>query len=135
MEARVPARLTAAELRRFGLLVGAAFLALAAIWTWRDHRILAIVGVTIAVPLILLGAVAPTVLGPVYHLWMGLALKLSKITTPIFMGVVYYVVLTPLALGMRLAGRNPMVHGTSKDESFWKPRAPDSRRSNLENKF
>jgi len=117
------------------LLVGGAFLALAAIWTWRDHGVLAIVGVTIAIPLILLGAVAPTVLGPVYRLWMGLALKLSKITTPIFMGVVYYLVLTPLALGMRIAGRNPMVHGSEKDDSFWKPRAPDSRRSNLENKF
>ena len=135
MEARIPARLTAAELRRFGLLVGGVFLALAAIWTWRDHRVLAIVGATIAIPLMLLGAVAPTVLGPVYRLWMGLALKLSKITTPIVMGAVYYLVLTPLGLGMRIAGRNPVVHGTEKDDSFWKPRAPDSRRSNLENKF
>jgi hypothetical protein len=39
---------------------------------------------------------------------MRLALVLSRITTPIIMAVVYFVVITPVAFIMRLIGRDPM---------------------------
>jgi len=39
---------------------------------------------------------------------MRLALLLSRITTPIVMAVVYFVVITPVAFIMRVAGRDPM---------------------------
>ena len=35
--------------------------------------------------------VVPTHLGPVQRAWMGLAHAISKVTTPIFMGVVFFV--------------------------------------------
>ena len=65
-----------------------------------------------------LGAVMPAQLGPVYRGWMGFAKVLSKFTTPSFMGVVYYLVLTPIAAGMRLFGRNRMVH-KAENGSYW----------------
>jgi hypothetical protein len=42
---------------------------------------------------------------------MGLAGVLSKVTTPIFMGVVYFLVITPIGLLLRAMGRSPLPVG------------------------
>jgi Saxitoxin biosynthesis operon protein SxtJ len=118
LETGIPARLSPAEGRKFGLTVGGAFLVITAILWWRGkHGAVPFIGGLGGV-LILGGLLAPTALGPVHRAWMGLAHLLSKVTTPIFMGLVYYVVLTPIGLGMRLAGKNPLVHPV-QGQGFW----------------
>ena len=118
MATGIPARLSTAEGRKFGLTVGGAFLAITAILWWRGrHGAVPYTG-AVGTLLILAGLLIPTLLGPVNRAWMGLAHLISKVTTPIFMGVVYFVVLTPIGLGMRVAGRRPLVH-TVRDGGFW----------------
>ena len=56
------------------------------------------------------GAIVPGKLGPLYRVWMGVAHAISKVTTPIFLGVVYFLVISPIGLAMRLLGRNPIRH-------------------------
>jgi hypothetical protein len=118
----IPARLTAREGRSFALTVGIAFLALAALLLWRGRERTAAVLAAIGGALLLAGMLAPARLGPVYRAWMGLALLLSKITTPIFMGVVYFVVLTPTALLRRAIGGNPMAARPVEGGGVWAPR-------------
>lgn len=52
--------------------------------------------------------VAPLSLRLVYRAWMRFGLLLSKITTPIVMGLVFYVVITPFGLVLKLAGKDAM---------------------------
>lgn len=118
MEARVPARLSVEEGRKFGLLVGGAFLLIAAISYWRGHVIAPRVLAALGALLVLGGALVPGHMGPVYNFWMGFAKVLSKVTTPIFMGIVYFVVLTPMAFLRRIIGGNPM-HHTPVNASYW----------------
>ena len=83
------------------------------------------------------GLAAPSKLEPVENGWMALAHALSKVTTPIFMGIVYFVVLTPIAVLRRLAGGNPMVHKANA-ESFWVTRTksdPEAARKRMERQF
>jgi hypothetical protein len=49
---------------------------------------------------------------------MGLAHLLSRVTTPLFMGVVYFAVVTPTGVLMRLFGRNPVVHKAAQG-TYW----------------
>ena len=98
MERPIRARLTRSEGRRFAFPVGLAFLAVASITLWRGHQSASLVLGGLAVALLLAGALIPTRLGPVYRGWMGLALVISKVTTPIFLGVVYFLVITPSEL-------------------------------------
>ena len=51
---------------------------------------------------------APLSLRPVYRMWMRFGLLMSKITTPIIMGLVFYVVITPFALILKLTGKDAM---------------------------
>lgn len=136
METGIPARLSPREGRKFGLSVGLAFLTLASIiWLWRGHLIVPVVFAALGGPLILAGLVIPGRLGPTYRAWMGFALLLSKVTTPIFMGITFFLVIGPVALVMRLLGRNPVVREESNG-SFWVTRPEGSkRRSNLTRQF
>jgi len=85
--------------------------------------------------LLLAGLLVPGLLGPVYRAWMGFALVLSKLTAPIVMGLVFFVVILPIGLVMRIFGRNPVVRKET-DGTFWvsRPTGPD-RHSDLTRQF
>ena len=122
----IPARLSPAEGRKFGVQVGIAFLVLAAFAWWRGRTGVSCSLGGVGGALLLAGLVVPGLLGPVHRAWMGLAVLLSKVTTPIFMGIVYFVVITPIGLMMRAVGRAPLADGGQ-----WHTRdatAPDRRR-------
>jgi len=134
MAAGVPARLTAAQGRRFGLTVGGAFLVFAAIAWWRGSPTATNVFGALGGILSVAGLAIPTMLGPVERAWMKLAHLISKVTTPIVMGVMYLLVLTPVGLLRRTLGGNPMMH-TPEGGSFWKSRPAGSRAGNLTRQF
>lgn len=135
MAAGISARLTAAQGRRFGLTVGAAFLVLGGIVWWRGHLTTSGVFSGLGLVLLLAGLLIPTHLGPVERAWMRLAYAISRVTTPIVMAVIYFVVITPTGLLRRTIGSNPLSH-VEHESSFWKPRPPNARRSaSMERQF
>jgi hypothetical protein len=103
-----PARLSPAEGRRFALTLAAAFGALAALLWWRERGTVAAVLGMVAAAFALAGLLVPGRLGPVYRGWMGFAHAISRVTTPIFMGVVYFLVVTPIGFVRRTVGGNPL---------------------------
>jgi hypothetical protein len=133
----VPARLTgpytAAAGRKFGFTVGIAFLVLAAVARWRGHPTTFAVLGSMGAVFVAGGLVVPTLLGPVERGWMQVALAISKVTTPIFMGIVYFVVLTPIGLLRRTFAGSPLVH-RSGPSGYWADRSA-SPPSELERQF
>ena len=126
--------MTAAQGRRFGLTVGIAFLVIAAIVLWREHYRTATVFGALGALLALAGLLVPTRLGPVERSWMQFAHAISKVTTPIVMGIMYLVVMTPFGIGRRLFGGNPLEHQPD-EQGFWRARPTERRRSNLSRQF
>jgi hypothetical protein len=132
---RVPARLTPAEGRRFGLQVGLAFAALGGVAWWRGHSRLAAVLLVAGGILVTGGLLSPGSLGPVYRVWMRLSLAISKVTTPVIMGIVYLLVLMPAGLLLRVSGHRPLARARSA-RSYWIRRStPDSGRSDMRRQF
>ena len=129
----VSARMSAREGRKFGLSVGLAFLALGTLAWWRGRALTADVYFCISGVLLAAALVVPARLGPVERAWMRLALLISRVTTPIFMGIVYYVVVTPTGFLMRVLGRNQLTSAHDR-ETLWVPRG-ESRRSDLRRQF
>ena len=134
MADHLSARLTAAEGRKFAFTVGGAFIALAGLAWWRGHPRTSFVAAVLGLSLVGAGAVVPGRLDGVYRAWMGLAHAISRVTTPIFMGVVYFLVLTPIALAMRLFGYDPLRQRPSA-ASRWQRREPGRGRSDLRRQF
>ena len=107
-KAGVPARLTPAEGRKFGLLVGGAFLLLAALLWRRAHVTAAMVAAELGAALLVGGLAAPAQLGRCTGRGWRWPRSISKVTTPIFMSIIFFVVLTPAGLLVRLFGHRPL---------------------------
>ena len=134
MARAVPARLTASEGRRFAFPVGGVLAALAAVSAWRGGQAVPWVLGSLGGGLLVAGVIAPARLGPVHRAWMRMALAISRVTTPIIMGVLYFGVMTPVGVVARLAGHKPLVRNRTAT-SVWVRRGPDERRGDLERQF
>lgn len=124
---------TPAEGRKFGLTVGLAFLALATLLWWKESagtmwKIMGGVGTA----LVLAGLILPAQLGPIYRGWMKFALLISKVTTPIFMGIIYFGLFLVTGVVRRKLGKNSMLRA-QQESTYWITR--DIKRANLERQF
>lgn len=110
--------------RSFGLVIGCALLviALLPLRSGGDPRwwLAATAGTVAALALL-----SPRVLAPFNRVWTKFGLVLSKITNPVVMGAMFYGVITPAGLVMRLLGKDPMRRKFSpEDPSYWIEREP-----------
>jgi hypothetical protein len=108
--------------REFGLLVGGILAALAALSLLRRGPLpwnvpLLAVGAV----LVVLGLAAPRLLVVPNRLWMRLAELLGRIVSPIVLGLVFFLVLTPIALLRRLSGADPLQRRGGRRETYWHP--------------
>ncbi len=109
---------TASRGRKFAFTLAAAFGVIAAIAFLRGRQTALFVTGAIALLMLLSGLLVPERLEPVERGWMKFAHVVSRVTTPIFMSIVYFVVLTPVGFVRRIAGANPLVHRLDND-SYW----------------
>ena len=80
------------------------------------------------------GRFEPVPLDTGYGFWMGIAVGISKVTTPIFMGIIFFVVIAPIGLFMRLVRRNPVKH-KPRNGSYWTDHAAEDERGTMTNQF
>ena len=113
--------------RSFGLLFGVVFALLAAYgWFFKSWPLAVLLSlVAIAVTFVLLGFVAPKVLSPLNWLWFQLGQLLGKIVSPIVLGAIFFLMLTPVSLVTRLFGRDELrLKRKASQTSYWLDRAP-----------
>ena len=120
------------EGRKFAWTLAVAFLLVAALALWRGRFGLSGVLGSVGLVLGLSGLAIPQYLGPVQRAWMAMALAISRVTTPVFMTIVYALVITPAGLMMRLVGKKPLRHDQG-DGGFWVRR--ERKDSDLERQF
>ena len=82
-----------------------------------------------------LALAAPLALKPIYQGWMRFGLLMSKITTPIIMGLVFYVVITPMGLIMRLSGKDYMARRLHQQAQSYRIKSKAMPPKNLERPF
>jgi hypothetical protein len=139
MAAPDPARLTPHRRgRRFGLEI-AALAAVGALLAHRHRSPVSTVGALAAIGgvLVLLAVARPILLAPIADWWMRVATRISRVTTPVLLTVVYLVVLTPMAWLRRTVGRSPIVRAPTS-ATFWvrRPqRSADDARASLDHQF
>jgi hypothetical protein len=78
---------------------------------------------------------APDSLKPVYRWWMRFGLLLNRITTPIILGAVFFLMLAPMALAMRIFGRDPMARKLDADTKSYRVMSKKQPKENMEKPF
>ena len=120
---------TPRHLRRFAFIVATGLTAVAALSWWRGHTTVPTVLWAISGVLALAGLVAPRTLGPVERAWLAVGAVLAWVNTRIILTLLFYVVVTPVALVMRLF-RDPLERRIDRGSaSYWvrRPAAIDPK--------
>ena len=114
--------------RSFGLVFAALFAIIGVIplWSRGSPRIWALV---IAGIFLLAALALPGALAPLNHLWMKVGVLLHKIVGPIVLGFLFFLVITPMGIAMRLFGKNPLrLRRDLESKSYWIERTPPGPR-------
>lgn len=113
---------TKKELREFGLLVGGILVAIALFGLWKA-RPWAPPVLGIGAALAAIGAFMPRLLLPAQKAWMALALVLGAVMSRVILTLLYYLVLTPVALFARAIGKRFLdTRFRNGSESYWEHR-------------
>jgi len=107
------------QLRDFGILIG---MALPILIGWIIPAIFGhifrIWTLWIGIPIFILGICCPALLIYPYKVWMSIGNALGFINSRIILGLVFVIVLQPIAFFMRLGGYDPLKKRKNKEISY-----------------
>jgi Na+/melibiose symporter-like transporter len=114
------------KLRKFGFTVGGIFTAFLIIFVLRHKHHVPYYVSLVAGPSLLAGALVwPRALAPVERGWSMLAHALGWVNTRILLAFVFFVVLAPIALFMRIIGKDPLERRRDRRRpTYWRTREP-----------
>ena len=115
------------DFRKFGITVGLFLMVISGFLFWKGKDSFEIMLVS-GLALLVLGLTIPVVLKPVYWVWMVFGAVLGWIMTRVILGMLFYLVITPLGMLLRLS-QNKFLdlkwHETK--DSYWNARDAEQR--------
>ena len=122
-------------LRQFGLMVGGVFLVIG-LWPflWRQEAMrdwAVVLGALLTVS----GLAGPAILKYPYQGWMKVGHVMGWINTRIILGILFYGVVTPMGLVMKLTGRDPMCRGFEPDAQTYRVIRQPRAATHMKNMF
>ena len=114
--------------RSFGIVFFAVFL-LIGLYPLLKGGDLKIIPLLIAIIFLILGVINSKLLTPLNKFWFKFGLLLGQVISPIVMGVIFFLVVTPIGYLMRLLGKDVLRLKKTNDSSYW------VKKSNLKSKM
>jgi len=108
----------------FGLLLPWLFSRPYPLWPW-----------VICILLVSWALLLPATLGPLYRGWMKVGHLLGWINSRIILGIMFYLVILPIALLMRLAGKDTMSRRLDSEAQSYRVQSPKPSKNHLEKPF
>ncbi len=104
--------------KSFGILFFIVFL-LIAIWPVLESGSVRLWSILISLVFFILGIINSKILTPLKKGWIKLGEILGKFIAPIVMGFVYFIIITPIGILMRLLGKDLLNVKYNKNKSYW----------------
>ena len=95
-----------------------------------DIRIWAVI---VAIIFLILGLLNSSLLSPLNKIWFKFGILLGNFISPIFMGLIFFIVVTPTGLIMRALGKNLLNLKNNNKKSYWIEKSPV--KSKMKNQF
>ena len=110
--------------QKFGLFFSVIFFILS-VYQWVAHKnIAAVLFLILFLFTIFSTLIFPTILEPFNKAWFRFGEILGRSVNPFVMGVIFFIILTPLAVALRLAGRDILLIKRRNAMTYWIDRDP-----------
>jgi len=104
--------------KSFAILFSIVFLVIG-LWPLINSEGLRVWSIALSAIILILGLFQPKFLTPFNHGWIKFGEILGSIIAPIVMALVFFTVLTPLSIIIRIAGKDLLKIKFSKENSYW----------------
>ena len=104
--------------RSFGIVFFIVFL-LISIYPLINNEDIRIWSLLVSLIFLVLGLINSNILSPLNKLWFKFGILLGKIISPIIMGIIFFLVVTPIGLMMRIIGKDLLNLKYSDYKSYW----------------
>ena len=104
--------------RSFGIVFFIVFL-LIALYPLLKGNDLRIWSLVISFIFLVLGSINSKILTPLNRLWFKFGLLLGRFISPLIMGIIFFIVVTPIGIIMRLLKKDLLNLKYNKKESYW----------------
>jgi len=118
--------------RSFGIIFFIVFLIIA-IYPLLSENSLKLWSLIICIIFLILGIINSKILSPFNILWIKFGLLLGKIVSPVVMGIVFFGVVTPTAILMKLFGKDILNLKRDNKKSYWLHK--EKIKSSMKNQF
>ena len=119
--------------RNFGLVFFVIFL-IVALWPLKYEEDIRLWSLVISIIFFILGVINSKLLTPLNKLWFKFGILLGSIVSPIIMGIVYFAVVTPTGVLMRLLGKDLLKTTKTKSIStYWMKR--EKKQTSMKKQF
>ena len=118
--------------RNFGIVFSIVFLIIA-LWPLLSQNEIRIWSLIISVIFLSLGIINSKLLLPLNKIWFKFGIFLGNFIAPIVMGIIYFMVVTPTGLIMKMLGKDLLNLKKNNENSYWIEK--DNSNNNLKNQF
>ena len=124
------------DIRNFGITLGIILLLISGFLFWKEkesYQIFSGIGITLT----LIAIAIPSVLKPVYWMWMIFGIILGWFMTRVILSLLFYIIITPIGLTLRLFGKQFLeLRWDKSKESYWNFRTNEHlQNENYEKQF
>ena len=118
--------------KSFGIVFFVCFLIISLFPLFKDGNI-RIWAIVTAITFLILGLLNSPFLNPLNKIWFKLGILLGSFVSPIVMGVVFFVIVTPTSLIMKVLGKNLLNLKRDNKRTYWIERS--KIKSKMKNQF
>ena len=118
--------------KNFGIVFSIVFLIIS-LWPLLSQNEIRIWSLIISGIFLVLGLINSRLLFPLNKIWFKFGILLGNFIAPIVMGIIYFMVVTPTGLIMRLLGKDLLNLKKSNKDTYWIKK--DNSNNNLKNQF
>ena len=104
--------------RSFGIVFFVVFF-LIALYPLINNEDIRIWSLVISLIFLILGLINSRILNPLNKLWFKFGILLGKIVSPIIMGIIFFLVVTPIGFIMRILGKDLLNLKFNSNKTYW----------------
>ena len=104
--------------RSFGVVFFIVFLIIS-FWPLLNSNDIRIWSLVISIIFLILGLINSKILTPLNKLWFKFGIFLGNIISPIVMGIIYFIVVTPIGLVLKAFNKDILNLKKTKNSSYW----------------
>ena len=118
--------------RSFGIVFSLVFL-LIALYPLINNEDIRLWSLVISLIFLALGLIKSKILSPLNKIWFKFGIILGLVVSPVIMGIIFFLVVTPIGFIMRLLGKDILNLNYQNDKSYWIQK--NGPKSNMNNQF